>query len=237
MNTRERTLNRLSRSTSAIIAGAGILIMAIIAPIVNFFILEEMIKSDTLSKNPENILASENQLRLSIVLNLIIVILDIIVAWALFIFLCSINKSLALLAAWFRIVYSILFVVSLFYLIHTLPLIIDGNLEVKYIQSQVALSLNNFFLSWDVAMILFGFHLLLIGYLFLKARYMKKILGVLLLIASIGYIVDGFGQVLSSGYKIKITLYTFIGEVVLIFWLLLKGWKVKSSEQKQETYS
>jgi hypothetical protein len=57
---------------------------------------------------------------------------------------------------------------------------------------------------------------------------MKRILGILLILASIGYLIDGFGQILSPEYHGTIALYTFIGELVLIFWLLIKGGKVES---------
>jgi hypothetical protein len=77
-------------------------------------------------------------------------------------------------------------------------------------------------------MIVFGFHLLIIGYLIFMAGYMKRILGILLILASAGYLIDGFGQILSPEYHVTIALYTFIGELVLIFWLLIKGGKSES---------
>ena len=119
---------------------------------------------------------------------------------------------------------------AMFYLLNILPLSSRSNylsvFENGQLQSQVMLSLNNFFLGWDFALIVFGFHLLLIGYLILKAGYMKKILGILIIIASVGYLMDGFGKILSPEYAINVAMYTFIGEVVLIFWLLIKGRKI-----------
>jgi hypothetical protein len=232
MEIKDKTINDVSIKTSAIVAGIGILIMAIIAPIANFSILDGLIKPDNILETYNNVTASESQFRLSIFLNLIVAILDIIVAWALFIFLKPINKSLSLLAAWFRIIYATLLVATLFYLLNTLQVINCVGIDSNQLHTQVMLSLKNFFWGWDFAMTIFGFHLLLIGYLIFKAGYMKKILGILLIIASIGYLIDGFGKVLSVDYKIEIALYTFVGEIVLIFWLLIKGWKIKSIEQK-----
>jgi hypothetical protein len=77
-------------------------------------------------------------------------------------------------------------------------------------------------------MIVFGFHLLIIGYLIFRAGYMKRILGILLILASAGYLIDGIGNILSKDYNVTIALYTFIGELVLIFWLLIKGGKSES---------
>ena len=52
---------------------------------------------------------------------------------------------------------------------------------------------------------------------------MPKIFGILLLIAGLGYLADGFGTVLIPEYSISIEQFTFVGEVALIFWLLISG--------------
>ena len=39
------------------------------------------------------------------------------------------------------------------------------------------------------------------------------------------YIVDGLGKTLFPDYNLNISQFTFIGEVILIFWLLWKGIK------------
>ena len=97
------------------------------------------------------------------------------------------------------------------------------------LQTQVMLALDSFYFGWDLGLIIFGSHLLLLGYLMLKAGYMRKILGILLILASLGYLLDGFGKLFSSNYDISIAMFTFIGEVILIFWLLIKGRKIKEA--------
>ncbi|MEJ2628273.1 MAG: DUF4386 domain-containing protein, partial [bacterium] len=160
-------------------------------------------------------------------------ILDIIVAWALFIFLKPVNKSLSLLTAWFRVVYAALLVAALFYLVNVLQLLKGAeylsSFNASQLQTQVMLSVKSFTNTWEFGLIIFGFHLVLLGYLMFKAGYMRKILGILLLVASLGYLIDGFGKILSSDYNINIAVFTFMGEVVLIFWLLIRGRKVKEA--------
>jgi hypothetical protein len=46
-------------------------------------------------------------------------------------------------------------------------------------------------------------------------------------------VIDSFGKLLSPNYDANIALFTFIGEVLLIFWLLLKGSKIPD-QSKQE---
>ena len=231
-----KTPNRMadiSLQQAAVIAGIGLLIMAILAPIANFSILQGLIVPDDAAKTVSNINNSEGLFRIAICLFLIVVLLDIIVAWALYVFLKPVNKSLSLLTAWFRVVYATMLAVVLIYLIHVLQLLSRADylavFETDQLQAQVMLSLNNFTLGWEFGMIIFGFHLLVLGYLVFKAGYVRNVLGILLVLASIGYVIDGFGKLLSSHYNMSIAMFTFIGEVILIFWLLIKGRMVKEA--------
>jgi hypothetical protein len=52
------------------------------------------------------------------------------------------------------------------------------------------------------------------------------VLGILLVVAGLGYAVDGFGALLFAGYDVNLAAFTFLGEVVLIFWLLLRGRRI-----------
>ena len=76
---------------------------------------------------------------------------------------------------------------------------------------------------WHVGLILFGIHLLLIGYLAYRSGFMAKVFGILLVVAGLGYLADGFVLVLVPGPSVNIGRFTFVGEVAFIFWLLIKG--------------
>jgi hypothetical protein len=161
---------------------------------------------------------------------LIVALLDIIVAWALYVFLKPINRQLSLLTAWLRIVYATILISVLIYLLNVLALLSGAEylsgFSTAQLNSQVMIFLNMFTRGWDFGLIVFGFHLLLLGYLILKAGYMHKILGSLIILAALGYLIDGFGRLLLTDYSISISMFTFIGEVILIFWLLIKGRKI-----------
>src|SRR4029450_1570510 len=49
-----------------------------------------------------------------------------------------------------------------------------------------------------------------------------KVFGILLVVAALGYLVGGFGAVLVRDYSMKMGQFTFVGEVGVIFWLLIK---------------
>ena len=73
--------------------------------------------------------------------------------------------------------------------------------------------------------IFFGLWLLPMGYLIIKSKYIPKIIGFLLLITCIGYLADFITFFLFSEFKINISQYTWIGEVYMVLWLILKGAK------------
>ena len=142
---------------------------AIIEPIGNFAILQRLIVPGDAAKPVSNIKASDGLFRIGICLFLIVAILDIVVAWALYIFLKPVNRSLSLLTALFRIVYATILGFALIYLVNVLQLLSSNDylasFETNQIHTQVMLSLNTFTLGWDIGLIFFGFYLLLLGYL------------------------------------------------------------------------
>ena len=70
-----------------------------------------------------NILANETLFRIGIFSFIVMVIADVIVAWALYIFLKPINNEFSLLAAWLRLVNSAIFAIALYNLFSVLHIL------------------------------------------------------------------------------------------------------------------
>jgi hypothetical protein len=93
-----------------------------------------------------------------------VAILDIVVAWALYILLVPANKNLSALAAWLRVIYGGIFIFAISKLYMALQVITtDG--------AQAMTFLKAFRSIWDNGLIIFGFHLLVLGYLAFKSGY------------------------------------------------------------------
>jgi len=105
------------------LAGSGLLIMAILAIFSNFFVIESLIILGDGEKTANNIITNELLFRSGIVSFIIVLILDVLVAWALYILLKPVNKNLALLAAWFRLIYTAIFGLSLYNFLSVLQLL------------------------------------------------------------------------------------------------------------------
>ncbi len=90
---------------------------------------------------------------------------------------------------------------------------------------------------WQVFL---GLHLIALGYLVFKSGYFPRILGILLMAACLGYLMDSLGILLPSSEAISIVssvflVATVIGEVSFTFWLLIKGvnverWEIRARE-------
>jgi hypothetical protein len=77
---------------------------------------------------------------------------------------------------------------------------------------------------WQV---FFGLHCLALGILVHRARFLPRILGGLMMLASIGYLTDSFGNFLVPAYAERfawvVAATSFIGELPLFAWLLFRG--------------
>ena len=215
----------ISLRTSALIAGLGLLFMAILAAIANFGVIEKLIVPGNAASTANNITSSLGLFRIAIGLFLIVAILDIVVAWAFYILLVPTNKKLSAITAWLRVIYAGILIFAISKLFVVLKVIAaDG--------TQAMSMLKAFQDIWDMALVIFGFHLLVLGYLAFRSGYIPKWLGVFLVLASVGYIVDGVGKFISPNYNLNIAQFTFVGEVLIIFWLLWKG--IKGFDQSLE---
>ncbi len=220
MNAKESisSFTNVTPRTAAIIAGVGLLLMAILAPIAYLNTFQKLVKFDDAALTAQNILNSMEAFRTAILLLFIVALLDVLVAWAMYIVLMPANKNLSALAAWLRVIYGGIFMFAIGKLYLALQVIAtDGVQAMSFLKAFQSI--------WDKGLILFGFSLLALGILAFQSGYVPKWLGGFLVLAGLGYIVDGFGKMLSPAYNLSISQFTFIGEVLLIFWLLWRGIK------------
>ena len=231
--------NGLSRRQASIVAGIGLLLMAVLAPIANFGALLNLVVDGDPAATASNILSSTGLFRTGIFLFLVVAILDVIVAWALYYLFLPANRALSLLTAWFRLAYAAVFVVAAGHLMQVLHLLTGtggvGSLGREQIHATAMLQLKQFMTTWDSGLLVFAAHLLVLGYLVFKSSVFPKFLGILVTLAGLGYSIDSLGKILVPGYGLTISMYTFIGEVLLIFWLFRRGFRGFEEEKSPDT--
>ncbi len=219
------------------VAGYSYLFIFLFGIFANFFVIESMVVPGNAAETTKNIIANESLYRIGIFSFVLMVIFDALVAWALYILLKPVNENVSLLAAWLRVINCSIFGIALYSLINVLHLISSAEylaaIEISWIESQIMLSINSFNSAWLIGLVFFGIHLSVLGYLIYKSGYIPKIIGVLLVIASIGYLIDSFANFLLSSYNNYKDIFTFIvivpgiiGELSFTLWLIFKSNKM-----------
>jgi hypothetical protein len=223
---------KVSQRHSAILAAIGLVIMTIAVFFADAYAHQGLIIMQDATETANNILSHEPLFRAGIYGYLIVIICDVLVAWALYVFLAPVSRSLSLLTAWSRLVYSIIFAIALFNFSNVLRLLDDENyptlLTSDQLHAQMMLSLAAFGDEWDIGFVFFGLHLSLLGYLVFKAPNIPKIMGILLSLAGICYLIDNIGEFMLPSYHLALSQYIGWWELVFGFWLLWKGGKIPS---------
>jgi hypothetical protein len=69
-----------------------------------------------------------------------------------------------------------------------------------------------------------------LGYLLFRSADFPRFLGVLVVIAGGGYLADSFARILVPEFVFTFSLFTFVGEALLIVWLFWRAAKGFPSE-------
>jgi hypothetical protein len=208
----------------ALVAGFSLLFMAFLAPFAHFGVLQTLVVPADAAATIVNIVGSAGLLRAAIAALLVVAVLDVVVAWALYLLLRPVNEGLALLVAWLRVAYAAVFAYALVNLLDVAQLLHGGSgsasaAQSALLQAQVASSVASLANGWDLALALFGLSLVGLGALILKAIDFPRVLGALVILAGTGYLADSFGTILVPGYSLTVSTFTFVGEALLIVWL------------------
>ena len=76
---------------------------------------------------------------------------------------------------------------------------------------------------WDLGLLVFGVHLVLVGVLCWRSGLVPRVIGVLVVLAGAAYAVDSIGVLLSASYDLELAAFLFVGEVALMVWLIWWG--------------
>jgi uncharacterized protein DUF4386 len=231
--------NKTSLGKAALTAGISLLIMAIAAPFAELYVYPQLVNPANAAETVQNILANQTLFNSAIVGYLIAFLCDLVVAWALYLLLKPVDEDLSLLTAWFRLVYTVIALVAVLNLVTVSGLLsAAGPLAASQpdqLQAQVMFSLTTFRSHWYFGLLFFGIHLGLLGYLVFRSNYIPKIVGVLLIIAGLGYLLSNLKPFLFPEITLNFAEYTFYGELIFMLWLLIKGARIQQSDQRHKS--
>lgn len=211
----------------ALVAGIGTLLLAVLSGWANFGVIEALVTEGNAAQTAQDILAAEATFRLGVVCLLLTAMLDVVVAWALRAFFAPVHRAVSTLAAWLRTVYAGVFALAITHLAGALNVLENAEaataLSSEQVQAEAFQRIESFHLVWDLGLVLFGLHLLAIGYLAFRSNYVPRLLGLLVAVAGFGYVTDSLGALLVPGSLPEVAAFTFVGEVLLLIWLLARG--------------
>ena len=219
---------------TAKIAGLLYLIIIICAGFAEGYVRGSLIVPDDASVTANNIIKHQGLFRLGFVFDLIAFLCDLVVSILLYILLKPVNKTLSLIAASLRLLAHPA-IASVNLLNHFIALELLGGadylgtFEMDQLNSLALLFLNMHTTGYLIAGAFFGVHCFILGYLIYKSGLFPNTIGIFLVIASVGYLINSFGNFLFPNHRelfdTIVVLPAVVAELSLCLWLLVKGVK------------
>lgn len=183
-----------------------------------------------------NIMANQALFRAGAVVALITQVVQILVVLYLYKVLKPVNKNYAVLMAVFVLVAVPIAMLNELNQFAVL-LLLNGSGNLNFFtpdqtQALVALLLDLRQSGIFIAQIFWGLWLLPMGYLTYKSSFLPKIIGALLVVAGFGYLVDSLVFFFVPAFGIEFSEFTFVGELAMTLWLLIKGVHVERWNQR-----
>jgi len=187
------------------------------------------------AQTAQNVIGHPGLLAATILCYLICFAGDTVIAWALYHLLAPVNRALSLLACVFQLVYTAVAFSALLNLVTVYDFVSTPN-QLKtqltawtpqQFAAQIEVAFHAFQAGWSFSLSFFGIHLILIGYMIFRSRYIPRILGALLVINGLGWVIDSVFGYIYPNIHIPYLTITFFGEIIFMLWLLIMGWRIK----------
>lgn len=222
-----------------ILAGISLVIMAIIAGFSYGFAHNSLVV-DSPEITLENLVVNKSLFYAELSGWSLIFITDIIVALALYFYFRSTSKRISFITAFIRIAYTLVLGLAIIQLFRIIPILSLDNPATDNLNiTEAASHLHLFEKLWSIGLIIFGLHLIGLGYLSVKSKWVHSLLGYLLYFGGISYsfihiarqLSISNNQVLDSAENI-LALPMALSEILLAFWLIYAGFRKSSSNIK-----
>lgn len=206
-------------------AGIGLALMIVPALVGNFVAVERLVTPDDAVRTAADISASIGLFRFGVASLVAVVALDVVVAVALYRVFRPVSATVSMLAASLRLVYAGVFMVAISHLASVANLLASPEsaalLGPEQVQARALLGVESYLDTWSAGLLLFGVHLLVLGWLAWRSGYVPRVLAALLAVAGFGYAFDSMAAVLVGRGAPTIAEFTFLGEVLLAAWLII----------------
>ncbi|HEX8767121.1 MAG TPA: DUF4386 domain-containing protein [Jatrophihabitans sp.] len=211
------------RLTSARIAGLSLLAMAALAPYGTVVVLQGLVTPGNAAATTDAIAGSVGTFRLGVAALGLVAALDVVIAVALYRVFAPVSVIGSRIEAWLRVAYAAVYAVAISRLVGVPGLLNREDSPTEQVQAQVLQRVEAFHDIWMGALLLFAGHLMVLGYLAYRSRFLPRFLAILLFVAGLGYAYDTVAGLLVEGRPFPVSTVTFVGEFLLAVWLVVRG--------------
>lgn len=225
-----------SQRIAARVVGITLLLSIAIIVVANYGIAFRLIIPGNAADTARNILAHETLFRINIACNLIYVMNVVVLLAALYTVLKPVNPGLALVAAFSRLVYALMWGVTALNMLGALRLLGDAAYLPVFEPDQLQ-TLARLHISIDayyVGLPFWGVASMVCSYLWFESRYIPRALATFGMIASAWCLICAFAFIVFPHFEMTVNAYWFdmplvIFEIALGFWLLFKGLRLSGA--------
>lgn len=214
------------------LTGVLLLVMTVCAGFAQGGVLSALHVPGDSAATAEKVLASANLYRAGLLGFLAAYLCDVPVSVLLYVLFRSSGQPLALTMAAFRLVYTAAVGAVLIFHFGALLALDSGAtkaLDAATRQGLAAWSLELFLHGFDLALLFFAVHLLLLAVLIWRSSLLPRVFGPLMALAGAAYLVGGTTRFLAPSVNaalVPVLMVPMMFEVLLALWLTIRGVKV-----------
>ena len=221
-----------SQRTAAKVAGFACLFGMAIVVYSNYGIYERLIVPGNVAETARNIVAHETLFRLSLVCNIAYTTSVLVLSAALYVILKPVNQGLALVGAFFRLAFAMMWLLTALNLLGALRLLGSASylqvFEADRLQALARLHLGANFDDYYVGLPFFSLASTVCSYLWFKSKYIPRGLAAFGVVSSAWCVLCAFLFLIFPHFNKIVNDYAFdspmaLFEMALSFWLLFKG--------------
>jgi uncharacterized protein DUF4386 len=221
-----------SQRTAARVAGFTFLSAMVIVVLANYGINFRLIVPGNAVDTARNIMAHETLFRINIACNLIYVVNVVVLLAALYVILKPVNRNLALVAAFLRLVFALMWGVTALTMLGALRLLGDAAylpvFEAAQLQTLARLHIAASFDGYYSGLPFWGLASTVCSYLWFKSRHIPSALAAFGVISSAWCVICAFAFIVFPHFDRTVDAYWFdmpmvVFEMALGVWLLSKG--------------
>ena len=228
------TINTIDESQrkAAKVAGFTFLFAIAIVILANFGISFRLLVPGNAVDTARNIMAHETLFRINIACNLIYIVNDVVLLAALYVILKPVNRNLALVAAFCRLVYALMWGVTALDMLSALRLLGGAAylpvFATDQLQTLARLHLAASYDAYYVGLPFWGLASTVCSYLWFTSRYIPRTLAAFGVISSAWCVICAFAFTVFPNFNETVNASWFdspmlIFEMALGLWLLFKG--------------